>query len=65
MSIADRLVALDQGVVLAQGAPSEVLADPAVVASYLGTTDAVIARSGPHVAAASIVGAATPAVEPT
>jgi branched-chain amino acid transport system ATP-binding protein len=64
VSIADRLVALDQGVVLARGTSAEVLADPAVVASYLGTTEAVIARSGPQVAAASIVGA-PPAVEPT
>jgi branched-chain amino acid transport system ATP-binding protein len=45
-SIADRLVALDQGRVLAEGAAAEVLAHPEVVASYLGTSDALINRSG-------------------
>jgi branched-chain amino acid transport system ATP-binding protein len=45
-TIADRLVALDQGRVLADGAAADVLAHPEVVASYLGTTDAVINRSG-------------------
>ena len=35
--IADRLVAMDQGRIIASGAPAEVLHDPAVVASYLGT----------------------------
>jgi branched-chain amino acid transport system ATP-binding protein len=45
-SISDRLVAMDQGAVIAEGDPSEVLHDPAVVASYLGNTEAVIARSG-------------------
>ncbi|NNE75055.1 MAG: ATP-binding cassette domain-containing protein, partial [Acidimicrobiales bacterium] len=46
-SVADRFVALDQGSVLSEGRPDEVLEDPNVVASYLGTTEAVIARSGP------------------
>ncbi len=36
-SIADRLVALDQGAVVTVGAPGEVLDHPEVVASYLGT----------------------------
>jgi ABC-type uncharacterized transport system ATPase subunit len=45
-AVSDRLVAMDQGAVIAVGPPSEVLHDPAVVASYLGTTEAVIARSG-------------------
>jgi branched-chain amino acid transport system ATP-binding protein len=36
-SIADRLVALDQGSVMAAGRPSDVLDDPEVVAAYLGT----------------------------
>jgi ABC-type branched-subunit amino acid transport system ATPase component len=34
-SVADRLVALDRGVVVAEGAPRAVLADPAVTAAYL------------------------------
>jgi ABC-type branched-subunit amino acid transport system ATPase component/MFS family permease len=42
---ADRLVALDLGVVIADGAPGEVVLDDAVVASYIGTT-AAAARSG-------------------
>lgn len=44
-SIADRLVALDQGAVVASGTPPEVLDDPHVVASYLGTSDDVLRRS--------------------
>ncbi len=46
MSIADRIVALDLGEVVATGAPADVVNDPAVVHSYLGTTEAAIARSG-------------------
>jgi len=45
-AVADRLVALDQGRVVAEGPPAEVLTHPEVVASYLGTTPEVIARSG-------------------
>jgi ABC-type branched-subunit amino acid transport system ATPase component/ABC-type branched-subunit amino acid transport system permease subunit len=36
-SICDRLVALELGVVIAEGTPAEVLSHPAVIASYLGT----------------------------
>jgi ABC-type branched-subunit amino acid transport system ATPase component len=49
-SVSDRLVAMDQGAVIAVGDPAEVLHDPAVVASYLGTTEGVIARSGDLIA---------------
>jgi len=35
-SIADRLVAMDQGRVIADGDPEAVLSDPAVVTAYLG-----------------------------
>jgi branched-chain amino acid transport system ATP-binding protein len=45
-SVADRLVAMDQGRVVTTGTPAAVLADPAVVESYLGTDGAAIARSG-------------------
>ncbi len=44
--IADRIVALDQGAVIADGAVDEVMHHPDVVASYLGTNEDVIARSG-------------------
>ena len=45
-SVADRLVAMDQGRVVMSGPPAEVLAHPQVVESYLGTSSAAIARSG-------------------
>jgi branched-chain amino acid transport system ATP-binding protein len=45
-SIADRLIALDLGRLVAEGPPSEVIEHPAVVASYLGTDEAAITRSG-------------------
>jgi len=45
-SIADRLIALDLGRVVAEGTPAEVVEHPAVVASYLGTDEAAITRSG-------------------
>jgi len=44
--IADRMIALDQGRVLTEGPCETVLHHPDVIASYLGDTDAVIARSG-------------------
>jgi len=46
LSIADRVVALDLGEVVTEGTPAEVVNDPRVVASYLGTTEAAIGRSG-------------------
>ena len=45
-SVADRIVAMDQGAVIADGLPNEVLRDGAVVASYLGSDRHAIARSG-------------------
>jgi len=45
-SVADRMIALDQGRVIAEGAPEAVLVHPNVVASYLGDNEDVIARSG-------------------
>jgi ABC-type branched-subunit amino acid transport system ATPase component/ABC-type branched-subunit amino acid transport system permease subunit len=45
-SLCDRLVALELGAVIADGPPSYVLSHPAVIASYLGTDETTIARSG-------------------
>jgi ABC-type branched-subunit amino acid transport system ATPase component/ABC-type branched-subunit amino acid transport system permease subunit len=44
-AISDSLVCMHLGQVIAEGAPAAVLADPLVVASYLGTDPAAIARS--------------------
>jgi branched-chain amino acid transport system ATP-binding protein len=45
-SVAQRMIALDQGRVIAEGVPGDVLVHPDVVASYLGNNQQVIARSG-------------------
>ncbi len=45
-SLCDRMVAMELGGVIADGPPAEVLAHPAVIASYLGTDETAIARSG-------------------
>jgi branched-chain amino acid transport system ATP-binding protein len=45
-SISDRMIALDLGRIVAEGTPAEVIEHPAVVASYLGTEEAAITRSG-------------------
>ena len=45
-SVSDRMVAMDQGAVIAAGDPTEVLTAPQVVESYLGTTTDAIERSG-------------------
>jgi ABC-type branched-subunit amino acid transport system ATPase component/ABC-type branched-subunit amino acid transport system permease subunit len=43
--VAERVVVLDRGSVIAQGTPQQVAIDPAVIASYLGTTAARLAES--------------------
>ncbi|MSZ30303.1 MAG: ATP-binding cassette domain-containing protein, partial [Actinobacteria bacterium] len=45
-SVADRLVALHLGEVVTVGLPADVVSHPVVVESYLGTSEAAIARSG-------------------
>ena len=46
MGLCDRVYAMEAGQVIAEGTPEEIRANPAVVASYLGTDEAAIARSG-------------------
>ncbi len=45
-SISDRVYALESGRVIAEGVPDVIRRDPRVVASYLGTDEAAIRRSG-------------------
>ncbi len=45
MAISDRVYCLEQGAVIATGAPDEVRNNPLVIASYLGTDDRAIERS--------------------
>ena len=46
MGMSDRVYCLELGRVIASGLPDAVRADPAVIASYLGTDERTIARSG-------------------
>jgi ABC-type branched-subunit amino acid transport system ATPase component len=55
-SVADRLYALEAGRVIAEGAPSDVIADARVIASYLGYDEAAIRRSGRATSARSRAG---------
>ena len=57
MQISNRIYCLEAGQVIAVGSPDEVRTDPAVIASYLGTDERAIRRSG---AAASAEGAQFP-----
>jgi ABC-type multidrug transport system ATPase subunit len=46
MGLCDRVYALVEGRVVAEGTPEEIRRDPEVIASYLGTDETAIARSG-------------------
>jgi ABC-type branched-subunit amino acid transport system ATPase component len=45
-ALCDRLVALELGAIIAEGSPADVLSSDAVIASYLGTNETDIRRSG-------------------
>jgi branched-chain amino acid transport system ATP-binding protein len=45
-SLCDGFIALEQGQVIAGGTPAQVLSDPRVISSYLGTNEDVVHRSG-------------------
>jgi ABC-type branched-subunit amino acid transport system permease subunit/ABC-type branched-subunit amino acid transport system ATPase component len=53
--LVDRLYVLAAGEVIAEGPPSIVREDPAVVAAYLGTDERAIAKSGASAAAAELI----------
>lgn len=46
MGLSDRIYAMESGAVIAEGSPSQVRSDPRVIATYLGTDEAAINRSG-------------------
>ena len=47
MGLCDRVYAMVEGQVVAEGTPKEVRSDPSVIASYLGTDEVAMNRSGP------------------
>jgi branched-chain amino acid transport system ATP-binding protein len=49
--LAERMVVLDHGKVIAVGAPDEVRADPRVIEAYLGNTEIAVARAPTRTAA--------------
>ena len=53
-SISDRICCLEAGRVIAEGTPDEVRNDPRVIASYLGTDERAIARSGASAVRSSV-----------
>ena len=55
MGISDRVYCLETGKVIAEGAPAEVRDNPRVIASYLGTDERAINRSGAEGASSGVV----------
>jgi ABC-type branched-subunit amino acid transport system ATPase component/ABC-type branched-subunit amino acid transport system permease subunit len=62
MGISDRVYCFEAGTVIAEGSPTAVRDDPRVIASYLGTDERAIARSG---ATPSVPPGLAPKPEPT
>lgn len=61
MGLADRVIAMDVGTVLADETPDAIQADPRVIASYLGASAAALNRSGPAAREPSLMpGPSTP-----
>jgi ABC-type branched-subunit amino acid transport system ATPase component len=48
MAVSDELLALELGAVVTRGPSAAVIEHPQVVASYLGTSEEAINRSGSH-----------------
>jgi ABC-type branched-subunit amino acid transport system ATPase component len=46
MGVCDRVYAMDLGRVIVEGTPDEIKSNPDVIASYLGTTEVAVNRSG-------------------
>jgi ABC-type branched-subunit amino acid transport system ATPase component len=60
MGLCDRMYALEAGRVIAEGTPDEIRHNPRVVASYLGTEETAITRSGKKKVVAAAGGRSSP-----
>jgi ABC-type branched-subunit amino acid transport system ATPase component len=46
MGLCDRVYAMETGTVIAEGTPAQIRQNPLVIASYLGSSDTAVGRSG-------------------